>query len=228
MDKTRQWTLFAVLGVVAVLLLGWLAVISPERAHAKSLRDQAAEQATTNDSLQVQVESLRSRSKDLPAKQARLDAIKARIPDTPALPRLIRLLSSAADDSGVELVSLKPSVPAAVTTAATTTTAASAASAAPVATGPQLQQIPIVIEVKGGFYDVEQFDAALEDLDRALVVDGFDVQAPAPAAAGAASAPGATAHDDRLDAKINARVFMTAPAPVATTLTPKTAAPAGK
>ncbi len=229
MDKVRQWTVFTGLAVVIVFVAGWMLAISPQRSHAADLRDQAASQRQQADSLRIRLASLRARSADLPKKQARLAEIQAMLPNSPALPALIRQLSDAADSAGVELTSLAPAAPAAVVAgAAAPQTAAKAAPGTTAAAG-ALEQIAVSIDVKGSFFNLEQFESNLEHLDRALIVDGFTMTAPG-ASASAPAAPsghGAT-KDDRMTATIQARVFMVPEAsPVtAATATKTTAQPA--
>ena len=189
MDKLKQWVALTVVGVLAVLSAGWFLVISPKRSEAADLRTDAESQQRANLGLQAQLATLKAQAKDLPKQQAALAAVAAKIPDNPALPALIRALSKAADDAGVELVSLAPSVPVAVLPAAqtavvpqSTAKAGSSSSAtvtpkAPVAadvTG-TLKQIPLAINVVGGYFQVEQFFDRLENLSRALKITGFSV-----------------------------------------------------
>src|SRR3954469_8073383 len=147
MDKMRQWTMLTVVGVVAVLGAGWFLAVSPQRHHAGQLRSQAANQQSANGQLQARVSQLQQQQKGLPAQQRRLNQIATKIPDNPALPALIRQLSSAADGAGVELVSLSPANPTAfspVGSAAPTTATTTAATG----TTGAVAQIPVAITVR--------------------------------------------------------------------------------
>jgi hypothetical protein len=129
MEKMRQWTILAALGVVGVLAAGWFLLVSPQRAHASDLRAKAATAQQATAGLRSQVAQLKQQQKGEPAQQRRLMQIAAQIPDNPQLPTLIRELSAAAHASGVSLVSLSPSQPAAVASATTATGAVGTCSA---------------------------------------------------------------------------------------------------
>ena len=113
MDKLKQWIVLTVVGCMAVLAAGWFLLISPKKAEAADLVAQTASQEATNDGLRTQLEVLKAQAKDLPKKQAELARVQAKIPDDPALPTLIRALTGAAADAGVELVSVTPGAPVA-------------------------------------------------------------------------------------------------------------------
>src|SRR5581483_4331137 len=157
MEKMRQWSLLTAVAVVAMLAGGWFLLVSPQRSHAASYRNQAATQQQENGTLQSQISQLLQQKNGLPAQQRLLDSMAQKVPSTPDLPALIRQLSAAADNAGVDLVSLAPSTPAMVTTTAgatgpvapatTGTTSATPATraAAPAAgtSGPPLARIPL-------------------------------------------------------------------------------------
>ena len=185
MDKLKQWVALTVVGVMAVAAAGWFLLISPKRSEAASVRTQADQQVTTNSALQTQIQVLKSQAKQLPQQQARLAAVAAKIPDNPALPTLIRALSTAADDAGVELVSMSPGqpVPVAPALAAAPVAVAPAPAGAsapvarvrPAASSPagSLQSIGMTLSVVGGYFQVEQFLDRVESLSRAMKVTAF-------------------------------------------------------
>src|SRR5437764_14606565 len=134
MEKMRQWSMLTGVAVVVVFAAGWFLAVSPQRHHTADLRAQAASQQSANAQLLSQVDQLKQQKLGLPAQQRLLDQIAAKIPDNPAPPALIRELSSAATAAGVDLVSMAPSPPAAVTStvgAAAPATGLAATAAAP-------------------------------------------------------------------------------------------------
>lgn len=221
-SKLKQWVALTAVGVIAVVAAGWFLLISPKRSEASDVRAQVASQESTNSGLQTQLAMLKAQQKTLPAQQAKLALVAAKIPDNPALPALIRALSAAADDAGVELVSMAPGAPATVVAAAAparlgaaapgtppagagATTLSSAASAG-YAPG-VLTTIPMSLNVVGGYFQVEQFLDKLENLARAAKVTALSL---APGAnplktgtAGAAVDTGKT-----LTATVTANVYM--------------------
>jgi Tfp pilus assembly protein PilO len=179
MDKMKQWIALTVVGALAILAAGWFLVVSPKRSHASELRTQASEQERANAQLQTQLATLKAQAKALPAQQAKLAAVAAKIPNNSALPTLVRALNDAADNVGVELVSVAPGPVTAVATApaAAVTTAASGTAAVPAASSAvgALQSIPMTLNVVGGYFQVAEFLDRLESLQRAFKVTGFNL-----------------------------------------------------
>jgi Tfp pilus assembly protein PilO len=154
MSKTRQWLALGGAAVLAVLGLGWFLVISPTRGEAAELVAQTEQQQAQTAMLTSQLHVLRAQAAELPAQQARLGELQEELPETAALPDLIRLLTVAADETGVELSSMAPS--------------------ASVASG-DIAEVPFTLVVEGGYFNLEQFLGALEDLPRAFVVGSFSL-----------------------------------------------------
>lgn len=209
MNKTRQWVLLTAVACLAVLAAGWFLVVKPERSHAASLRTDTQGVLAKNNALRTQVDQWRQQQRDLPAQQKKLAAYARQIPDNPALPALIRQLSSAADGAGVTLVSLAPTQP---TAPVPTNPAAAITKAAPGAAS--YLQIPITVEVTGTYFNVEQFFAAVEQLNRAVLVSGFNIgPLNGPTSGGTASTTTSTsggapqAAPGTLKATLNAVVF---------------------
>ena len=133
MDKMKQWIALSVVAALGILAGGWFLLVSPKRADAQTLRDEAASQQRANESLAQQITQLKAQAKQLPAQQAKLAAVAAKIPGNSAMPTLIRALNAAAGDTGVELVSVAPSAPqaaAAAPSAGTVTTPSTSGSTA--------------------------------------------------------------------------------------------------
>lgn len=180
MDKLTQWIALTVVAVLAVLASGWFLLVSPERAEAEELRIAAEQQVSANDAARIQLSVLRAQAEDLPAQQAKLAEVAAKIPVDPALPALVRALVTASANTGVEFLSLTPSAPvgtAVAPDAAPVPTDGTIASPVPAATVPggTLSRVPVSISVFGGFYQVEQYLAALEALPRALRVTNLQI-----------------------------------------------------
>jgi Tfp pilus assembly protein PilO len=230
--KIRRWSLLTAVVAALVLVAGWFLVVHPKRSDAAALREQADQQRSANAALSQRIQMLRAQAKDLPAVKAKLAAISAKIPDNPSLPSLIRTLSAVADDAGVDLVSIAPSQPAAITPAAPTTPSpapaptptsspepsgsASSAPTPPPSTAPSsaLSQLPVTVQVTGSYATLEQFFAGVETMKRAMLVTGFTL-APGGGSGGSgsdsgsgASAGSGTAKSGQLTANLTARVFV--------------------
>ena len=237
MNKRHKLVAFAVLGSLVVLLAGWSLLVSPKRSQAAELRAQAVEQLSVNRALEIQLSQLKAQAATLPKQQAKLAAVAARIPTTRALPALIRALNRAAHTAGVELLSIAPGpttllAPTAVTAvvpvapASPATATAKAARPAPADAG-QLAQLPVTMTIVGGYFQVEQFIAALEGLPRSLrltavtLAPGTNPLAPVTGTGPAPTEPGKT-----LSTSISAVVFMAVNRPPTTPVSVPSAAPA--
>lgn len=183
MTRTRQWALLTMVVVLAVLAAGWFLLVSPRQSAAAALRAQAATQSQTNDTLNAQVMALTRQARQLSAERARLALLQARIPTGPNLPTLIVQLRDAADRAGVSVVSLQPGAPTPLTATGTTTTlppgttgTGSTSSSATSTPGVgSVLAIPITVTTNGGFFQLEQFLANLENLTRSFLVSSVTV-----------------------------------------------------
>jgi type IV pilus assembly protein PilO len=234
MTATRKWAALAVLLVAAIFVASWFLLIGPKRSDAAKLRADTVSQDANNQQLIQQLEVLKAQAQDLPKQEAFLAQIRRQLPDNPALPTLIRNLTSAAGKSGVELTSLTPALPVAVvapivalptvepTTTASTdqTSEAPATVAAPPA--PTLFQVPITVKTTGSYFETEQFLNKIEGLKRSFLVTGFTLK----------NAPPVVGQPDTLELQIQGRVFLspaaakTAASVTAPAVTSPTTAPA--
>lgn len=236
MTATRKWSALAVLLVAAIFVASWFLLIAPKRSDAAALRSQKVEQDATNQRLRQQLELLKAQALELPKQQAFLAQIRRQLPDNPALPALIRDLTGAAKKSGVDLVSLAPSLPVAVVSS--TPVAAPVASPAPGSTEDApavpapaappvtLYQVSLNVKTSGSYFEMEQFLNKIEGLKRSFLVTGFTLKE---VAASGTAASGTTAGELELD--LQGRVFLSPQAaaavraPVPSTA-PSTAPPA--
>jgi Tfp pilus assembly protein PilO len=209
MTKLRQLWLLTALGSLAVLALGYFMVVAPKSSKAAAVRQEAQEQLAANRQLQSKIQMLNQQKKDLPRLQAEMEKFTTKIPGNPGLPALIRSLSDASDNAGVNLVAITPSPPEFAksgTAAAPTATAAGA-----------LAQIPVTIEVRGNYSQVTQFFNEVEGMPRAFLLTGAKIEP----YNGDNKALGI--EPDALSAELSGRLFMTAKAKAATPVTPVTA-----
>lgn len=224
MDKLKQWVALTLVGCLGIMAVGWFLLVSPKRTEAAEVREQAVSQEATNAGLRTKLDVLKAQAKDLPKKQADLARVAAKIPDNPGLPSLIRALTAASTTAGVELVSVVPKPP--VAGAATTAVAAAPAAPAPAAAPPvagapaaappsagSLASIPLDINVVGGYFEVAQFVAALENLPRALRVTNLKI---APGVSPTDKDKTSTADGRSLTTTITGSVYMAANRPAAT------------
>lgn len=198
MTQVRRWSMLTAVAILAVFALGWFLLIAPKRGEVSSLRSEAEAQEQANANLRGRIAVLKAQAADLPRQQARLAEVAVNLPPDPQLPTLIRTMSSAAAQSGAELLSLSPGVPVAVADPAT------AAQANPPAAKPgsaQLAAVPVTVTAAGDYFEVEQFLNKIEGMKRVFLVTGI-VVAPV-TQTNPAPSPGT------VQASITGRVFMT-------------------
>jgi type IV pilus assembly protein PilO len=216
MTETRKWSAIATVLVVAIFAAGWFLLISPKRSDAAALRTTAASKADANAQLEQQIKMLQEQQKDLPQQVAVLAGLRARIPNNPALPSLVRDLTEAGRKAGISIDSMTPSVPVAAVAAApiapvaeSTTGGKTKTQAAPAAPAQTLFQIPLTLNVTGTYFELEHFVSRLENVKRSFLVSGFTLS----------DGTGENAVDGDLTIVLNGRVFLTQATP-ATTTTP--------
>jgi Tfp pilus assembly protein PilO len=138
---------FAVAGAAAavVLVVFFLVVLRPTLARIGQVREQVTAEEGRAASLRLTLRQLRQAEQSAPVIMERLARFERLLPATPDLPSLITQLQAAATTSGVDLVSIAPSPPQALTGA----------------TG--IQTISVTLQVRGGFFRLESFLTRLED-----------------------------------------------------------------
>lgn len=181
MDDVKKWVAGAAVVALVLLAAGWSLLVGPKRSEAAALREQVSAQELTTQQMQTRLQVLRDKAAKLPEQEAALAEVDRLVPHEPGMPDLVRALTEASRSAGVELVTVAPGTAVAVGTAAADPAAAAAApadpaaAAAPPAAAPGLSAIPLSLKASGGFYELEQFVAELEDLPRALRVTSLDL-----------------------------------------------------
>jgi Tfp pilus assembly protein PilO len=187
---------------LAVLVGGWFLLISPKKAQVAAVQTEVTTQESANDGLRSQVQALQALQAKLPQQQASLARMQSKVPKDAALPELLRVLNKTATDSGVKLIGVTPTAPAAVTAAN------------------GVSGVDVTLKVSGTYVALEQYELALEALPRAFLVGGMTI-----ASGTTSQAPGAAA-TDALSATINGRVFLQS-APSGSATPPSTATTSG-
>jgi Tfp pilus assembly protein PilO len=152
----KRGPLIAALASVGVIILIVAVLILPKAGQVRSKQREVAEAKQQQSTLQLQVQQLQAAAKDAPKDRKTLAKLQAAIPPTTDLPGLIRLLNSAAGESGVDFMSVSPSQPVASPSG-------------------NLSVIGAQITVLGGFFAVDQYLFRLESLPRAAKVTSIQV-----------------------------------------------------
>jgi Tfp pilus assembly protein PilO len=146
--KRRQELILAAVGAVVVLTAGMLLLVRPtKQATAQARADRevaAAESQTLRDQIKA-LETLRPKEAEL---RAQANLAKGEFPATPALPGLIDALQDSANLAGVELGAVSPAAPKASVA------------------NPKLAEIVTNVTVSGGYFEIQDFLARIENLVR--------------------------------------------------------------
>jgi len=197
MARSRVWLIGGAVAALVALLVGWLFVVSPQRARAADLGAQADQINGANTALVSQIAQLKRDFANLPASQAQLRTYSQRIPSVAAMSSLLRQLSTAAVASHVTITSISP---------ASLTSMMSSSSKG--STG--LLASSVNITLTGHYAAVEAFLTRIEGLQRAMLVTGLSLsKATASSSSGGASGSGTTVVDPQaLQVSITGRVFV--------------------
>lgn len=219
MTRLRQLWLLTALGSVVVLAGGYFLLVSPQTTKAAALREETETQLQVNKQLQSQINMLNKQKKDLPAQQAKLAKFAGLIPSNPAMPALLRALNDAADNAGVELLAVTPTLPT-WAKGVNPATGVETPGRVNAPNGTVLVDVPVALHVAGHYSNLTSFFAEIEDLNRALLVSDFKVERPDGKVRKHVTVP----DPNLLTATIGAHVMMTTkaatpPAPTAATST---------
>jgi hypothetical protein len=225
--SARTWRIGGVVAAVLVLVAAWFLAVSPTLQKAEALEVEAASQRAASDQLRSRISLLKKQSEELPAQEAKLAAIQQRMPSTPALPTLIRNLTTVAEAANVTVASVTPGRPAPIqqptppappppaegedggtedpsaeeasTEGGTDGTAASESANAPSDfSGPQAQVMSLNITACGTFAQLRNYLRELEQMQRVVSVSELSVSK--------GSCAEGSAEDD-LTASVRAYVF---------------------
>lgn len=151
----RRITIFATLGVLLVTAVWWMFLISPRNGRIGDLDTETNVALDNEQRLRVQVRQLqeiRDREVEYIAAVGKLDAL---IPDRPLLEEFIEQIYALAGETGIDLQTLSPALPAAATD------------------GSELREIAVSAQVEGEFFEVLGFLFGLNDMERLVRVDGI-------------------------------------------------------
>ena len=167
---------------VVVILAWFLLLYSPLGDDLKAAETSTAVEATKTQDLQTTLTRLTDQSKNSTKQAAQLRRFDQAIPQKADEGEFIMSLSQLAVSSGVKLVSLSPTPPAASGTSST---------------------IGLNISITGSFFQVKNYLTQLEGLERLVIIDGVNISA----GAGAASSSGASSDATSLRVTLTGRMF---------------------
>lgn len=144
-------------GLAGLLVTGlwWMFLISPRNAQISELereQDVAIENQSRLQAQIVQLEEIRDSEVQY---LAALGTLERLIPERPMLEDFIEQVYALTSDTGVELLTLGPSLPTAS------------------ADGSDLREIAVSVQVEGQFFEVLGFMFGLSDMDRLVRIDSI-------------------------------------------------------
>jgi hypothetical protein len=190
MTKTRAWIAGAAAIGLLLVIASWFLLVAPQRSEAASLHEQVTSQRAVNDQIVLKTKQLQAQFASLPQRQAQLAEIRQQMPDNPALPSLVRALYQNAGSAGVELISIAPSTPAALTAPVA---AAGAAGASVTAASTGVQQIQTTVIAEGSYAELTLYLQKLQrQTRRVFLVENLALAPIADAAAGSSGGSSGT------------------------------------
>lgn len=164
---------------VLVLVLWYMVLWSPANDDLQEANDRQAQAEDEASRLRSEIQRLRAAQQNEPAQRARLEALRAGIPDDPSLAQFILDTNDAAVRAGIEFISVAPTPPAPAGTAgaAAATTATTAVGTTPGATATPPAEIRINLQIQGGYFQALDFLNRLDLMPRIVVTDNLAVTA---------------------------------------------------
>lgn len=153
----RRIGLLVILGMLFVTAAWWMFLVSPRNSRIGELGDELVVAQDTEQRLRVEVrqlEEIRDREVEYLAALGQLESL---IPERPLLDEFIEAIFALTNESGVELQTLAPSLPAAA------------------GEDTDLREIAISAQIEGEFFEVLGFLFGLNEMDRLVRVDGISV-----------------------------------------------------
>jgi Tfp pilus assembly protein PilO len=172
-----------------VVAAGWfMFVFRPAQANLGEVNDQVEQTVDQVSALQTKLAELQALKANEDEVRIQGQKMQAALPTDPKLADFIRLVQNAANEAGIDFVTVTPSLPATPTTQAAPTSAGtsstpppsasssgSESAAAPAAPVSPIQAISMQVDAKGRFFEMENFILKMEHLARAMRIDDFSV-----------------------------------------------------
>lgn len=166
---------------VLVLVLWYMLLWSPANGDVQEANDRQAQAEDEANRLRTEIQRLRAAQQNEPAQRARLEALRAGIPDDPNLAQFILDTNDAAVRAGIDFISVAPTPPApagaAGAAAATTATTAAGTAATPGAAAAPPAEIRVNLQIQGGYFQALDFLNRLDLMPRIVVIDNLAVTA---------------------------------------------------
>ncbi len=169
----------SVVASIAIIAVWWLFLFSPARSDASKVGDELTTAKAQTRTLEVQKKQIDDLEKRAPQINAERDKLRAAVPQDADLASFIDQANELGTEAGITWVSVSPTEPTA---------------------GGVAGEIPLNMQVTGGYFQVLDYLNKLENMPRLVIVDQVALTA-------TASAEGASAAAPQLSATLTARMF---------------------
>jgi Tfp pilus assembly protein PilO len=158
--KRRGPVVVAVAFGISALIAIFFFVLPKMHAVDKAGQALASEQSKEQ-ALQLRLAQLEQAKQEAPQTQQALAGLKEKIPPTPDIPGLIRIVADVADETGMNVSTLSPG-------------------AATADGSGKFAIIPVSLTVEGDYFSVQEFLLKLESLPRAMKVTSMQISTGSP------------------------------------------------
>lgn len=152
----RRIGVLTAVGLLLVTALWWMFMISPKNGEISGLKDDLNLAIDTEQRLRVQIAELQAVSDAEVQYLAALGKLENLVPERPLLEDFIEQVYSLALDTGVDLQTLAPALPAG-------------------SEDSDLREISISAQVEGDFFEILGFLFGLNDMERLVRVDAIAI-----------------------------------------------------
>lgn len=157
--SARNRLILAIAAVVIVLIAFYFIFVRGRKNELSSIREQTATEQSTTVQLRAQLQQLQDLQANAPKLQAQLDKFRELVPNNHEIANFIFQTQAAADEAGVDFVSITPELPK------------------PPPEGAALAEVRLQIGGTGGYFSLQDFIRRLYDLDRAVRIDNLQMSA---------------------------------------------------
>lgn len=189
-----------IIATVVVAAVWFLVSYHPTQHKVAQVRAEVTSVRTQVAGLEAQLKHLQDLQRNEAKLRAKLSRFATALPSDPRLPQFILSVQDAANKAHVDFISVTPALPSASTGGAAAPSTGTPAGTAPASPG--LQEITVSLTTTGSYFTVQNFIYRLENLDRAIRVDTFNVSA------GGAAPGAAIGGAQKLSVSLSFRMFV--------------------
>lgn len=154
----RRNVIIMILLLIVIAVAFFFLLFQPQSRNIEDARLAADAMEQREQELQLELRRLESLKAQAPELQAKLQKLDSAIPtNDPQLAQFILLVEEAANTSGIEWLSVAPSVPAASEGQ------------------PNTLEVTISMNITGGYFQIQDFMVRLENLSRALKISSVSL-----------------------------------------------------